>query len=314
MKSVREIGIVAFMLLAGQGCAHKVSLDPSPSAAEANYPTAEFRAQDQLFHGLGEVALKKGEDLSKVKLEVQGYFEGTIRIDSGFCHIKKTLTYAGTSLVEVALSGPAKESCVIDIVVTTVYPRVYDENTLVYDLKGQLFVKVLTDEKPFHLGSSKVQAGLDTNLYVPVESQGGSVQAIFRGCGSKYDDMVPVNDGEAMISARALAGPERFDRCIYEGFLDMLSGIKRVSWSVWTYDRSFSPLPLPRLDFHGSILRVQADRAVAAIILDEDFELSHKALFRLDPDEEHVLRLLTVKGRSVVCQWLTQRAEWVCRQ
>lgn len=314
MKKVREIGIVAFMLLAGQGCAHRISLDPSPSAAEANYPTAEFRAHGGLFHGLGEVALKKGEDLSKVQLQVQGYFEGTIRVDSGFCHIRKTLTYAGTSLVDVPLSGPARESCIIDIVVTTVYPRVYDEGTLVYELKGQLFVKVLPDEKPFFLGSSKVQAGLDTNLYIPVESQGGSVHAVFRGCGSRYDDMVPVNDGEAMVSARALAGPERYERCVYEGFIDMLTGIKRVSWSVWTYDRAFTPLPLPRLDFEGDRLRVEADRAVAVILLDGDYELSHRATFRLDPDEEHTLRLLTVKGRSVVCQWTRERSEWLCRQ
>jgi hypothetical protein len=302
------------LLVTGHGCATPVSLDPSPPAAASNYPTAEFWAQGKLFHGLGEVALKKGQSLSDIDLKVQGYFEGTIRVDSSFCHLRKSASYSGMELVAFPLTGTASESCVVDIVVTTVYPQLYDSTTLVYEMKGQLLVKVIPDQKPFFLASSKVQDRTDTNLFVPVEATMGSVQALFKGCGVSYVDSVPVNDGDAMISARSLSGPAPLDRCVYEGFLEGLGGVKRVSWAVWIYAKEFAPLPLPRLDFNGDTLRIDGDASVAAIVFDKSYKFGSKASFKLNQDEDHMLRLLTVKGRSVVCQWVQGKGEWVCRQ
>lgn len=310
---VERISVIILLIL-GQGCVHTPSLDPSPPAAAANYPTAEFRAQGKLFHGLGEVALKKGQSLADVDLKVQGYFGGTIRIDSGFCHLRKSILYNDMELVPVPLTGSAQESCVIDITVTSIYPKDIDRNTLVYELKGQLLVKVIPDQRPFFLSSSRIPQGTDTNLFVPLDSTMGSVEVVFRGCGFSYEDTVPINDGEAMISARSVGGPEPLRRCIHEGFIDAPGEIKRVSWNVWYYAKEFSPLPLPRLNFNGDILTVEGDPSVAAIIFDDDFTLGSKATFRLDQDSEHMLRLLTVKGRSVVCQWMQGRGEFVCRQ
>lgn len=308
-------GITVILLLAsGQGCATQLSLDPSPSAAASNYPTAEFWAQGKVFHGLGEVALKKGEPLASIDLKVQGYFEGTIRVDSGFCHIKKSTSYTGMDLVSFPMTGKADESCVLDIVVTAVYPKVYDSNTLVYEMKGQLLVKVIPDQKAFFLGSSKIQDRTDGNLYVPIDGGMGSVQAIFKGCGANFLETVPVNDSEAQISARAVTGPSPVDRCVYEGFVEGLGGIKRVSWNIWYYAKGFAPLPLPRLDFNGDTVKVEGDPSVAAIIFDSTYKLGYKASFKVNQDEDHMLRLLTAKGRSVVCQWVQGKGEWVCRQ
>lgn len=316
MMSVRVIKkILAILLLVGgPGCVHRPSLDPSPPAAASNYPTAEFRVQGKLFHGLGEIALKKGEPLANVDLKVQGYFGGTIRVDSGFCHLRKSVQYSGMELVPIELEGSAKESCILDITVTSIYPSDIDQTTLVYELKGQLLVKVLQDQRPFVLSSSKVQQGTDTNLYVPVDGKMGSVDVVFRGCGFAYEDTVPINDGEAMISARWVGGPEPMKRCVHEGFIDAPGEIKRVSWNIWIYAKDFAPLPLPRLDFNGEILEVFGDPAVAAIIFDDDYDLGSKGRFRLEQDEDHTLRLLTVKGRSVVCQWFQGRGEFQCRQ
>lgn len=305
---------IVSLLVTSHGCATPVSRDPSPPAAASNYPTAEFWAQGKLFHGLGEIALKKGQSLADINLKVQGYFGGTIRVDSSFCHLRKSASYSGMELVSFPLTGTASESCVVDILVSSVYPEIYDSSTLVYEMKGQLLVKVIPDQKPYFLASSKVQDRTDTNIFVPVEATIGSVQAVFKGCGSSYVDTVPVNDGEAMISARSLAGPAPLDRCVYEGFVEGLGGIKRVSWAVWFYAKDFAPLPLPRLDFNGDTVRIESDPAVAAIIFDKNYKLASKASFKLNQDEEHMLRLLTVKGRSVVCQWVQGKGEFVCRQ
>lgn len=315
MIGPRETIFAILMLLIGPGCVHRPSLDPSPPAASANYPTVEFRVQGKLFHGLGEVALKKGEPLSSIDLKVQGYFGGTIRVDSGFCHLRKSIGYSGMELVPIPLEGKAQESCVVDITVASIYPSDIDQSTLVYELKGQLLVKVIPDQRPFFLGSSRVQERTDTNLFVPVDSTSmGSVQAVFRGCGFAYDDVVPINDGDAMISARSVSGPEPLSRCVHEGFIDSPGELKRVSWNIWIYAKDFSPLPLPRLIFDGEILHVEADPAVAAIILDHDYELGPRGTFRLEQGEEHTLRLVTVKGRSIVCQWLQGRGEFECHQ
>jgi hypothetical protein len=314
MKLVALTELVILLLIGGQGCATQLSLDPSPSAAASNYPTAEFWAQGKLFHGLGEIALKKGEPLAALSLKVQGYFEGTIRVDSGFCHLRKSLNYSDTGLLPIPLEGKAVDSCVLDIVVTSVYPKVYDSNTLVYEQKGQLLVKVLTDQKPFFLASSRVQEKSDVWLHVPTEGLTGSIQAVFRGCGHEYTDTVPINDSEALLSARWVGGQQLPARCVFEGFLEGLGGITRVSWNVWSYAREFSPLPLPTLVYDGERLMVRGDPSVAAIVLDDSVELSSKAVFKLEQEKGHVLRLITVKGRSVVCQWLPPRSEWVCLQ
>jgi hypothetical protein len=314
MIDLKRISLAILLLMGGPGCVHQPNPDPSPSAAVSNYPTAEFRAQGQLFHGLGEVALKKGAPLSSIEFKVQGYFGGTIRVDSAFCHLRKSISYAGSELVPIAFDGLARESCVIDITVASIFPSEIDRAALVYEMKGQLLVKVLSDGRPFHLASSKVPEGTDTNLFVPVDGISGSVGAVFRGCGHAYDDTVPINDGEAMVSARSVSGPEPLKRCVHEGFIDSPGELKRVSWNIWIYSKAFTPLPLPKLEFNGETLRVDADPSVAAILFDEAYTLSNKASFKLDQGQTHTLRLLTVKGRSVVCQWIQPRGEFECRQ
>lgn len=314
LRLVKSMIVLVSLLIAGQGCAHQPSLDPSPPAAASNYPTAEFWAQGQLFHGLGEISLKKGEPLSKIQLRVQGYFGGTIRVDSGFCHIKKSSNYDGMELVNFPLEGAAKESCLLDIVVSVIYPKGVDSTTLVYEMKGQLFLKVLTDDKPFMLSSSRIPDRSDSSLFVPVDGMGGAVQVIFKGCGFEYIDSVAVNDGEAIVSARSVSGGAPMEKCLHEGFISTLTGVKRVSWNIWYYAKGFAPLPLPKLQFAGEYLRVAGDFATAAIILDDNYKLVYAAVFKLDPTEDHILRLLTVKGRSVLCQWFPARMEWVCRQ
>ncbi|MCJ7520996.1 MAG: hypothetical protein MUP21_02065 [Dehalococcoidia bacterium] len=314
MMKLFTVFFLVLTVLSGQGCAHKLNLDPSPPSALSGYPSAEFWVQGRLAHGLAEVVLRKGDSLNAIALEVQGYFSGTIRVDSGYCHLKKSINYSDMDLVPFELSGKAESSCLINILVSSVYPGSYDASALVYELKGQLLVKVMASDKPVFVASTIVQARSDAGLAVPYDGAFGSVKATFRGCDQDYQDTLGVTDGYVIIRSKALLRDMYTDQCTYEGYLNGVSGILRVSWNIWVYAREFSPLPLPKLLIDGRYLMVTADPTVAAVILDDRYELGNTARFTWDTGTPHTLRVLTVKGRSTVCRWDLFGSEWTCYQ
>jgi len=302
------------LVLSGQGCAHKPNLDPSPPSGASGYPSAEFWVQGRLAHGLGEVVVRKGDPLNGIQLEVQGYFSGTIRIDSGYCHLKKSINYTDTELVPFELEGKAESSCLISILVSSVYPSSYDSATLVYELKGQLLVKVMPTDKPVYVASSKVKARTDTGLSIPYDGGLGGVKATFRGCDQDYSERLSVMDNQVLMRSQALLRDMYTDQCTYEGYLDGTAGILRVSWNIWVYAQEFSPLPIPKIKMDGQHVMVTADSTVAAVLLDDRYELGNLARFKWDSGVPHTLRVLTVKGRSAVCRWNVFGSEWTCYQ
>lgn len=302
------------LVLSGQGCAHRLNLDPSPPSGASGYPSAEFQVQGRLAHGLAEVVLRKGDPLNAIQLEVQGYFSGTIRIDSGYCRLKKSVNYSDTELVPFELEGKAESSCLINILVSSVYPSSYDSATLVYELKGQLLVKVMPTAKPIYVASSKVKARTDTGLSIPYDGGFGGVKATFHGCDQDYSERLSVIDSQVLMRSQALLRDMYTDQCTYEGYLDGTAGILRVSWNIWVYARDFSPLPIPKIAIDGRYVTVTADPTVAAVILDDTYSLGNVARFKWDSGVPHTVRALTVKGRSAVCRWEIFGSEWKCYQ
>jgi hypothetical protein len=315
MHLIQRLCLVALLLFSGQSCAtHPHSFDPSPRASESGYPTAEFVAQGKLFHGLGEIAIREGEPLSSIGLEVQGYFEGTIRVSSSACHVRKVYNYLGFERPSFTFEGRAYENCVLDITVSVVFPRPSFASPIVFEMKGKLLVKVVSDYRPYFIASSKIPERGQTSIFVPTDSRRGSVLAFLKGCSCEFIDTLPVVDGGVIINASSLDDRKDVGSCLYEGYIKTHSVFKRITWLILVYARDFLPLPLPSIQTFGGTVRVDADSAVSAIILDGDFQLASRAVFQIDPDEEHTLRLLTVKGRSIVCQWTPQTSEWTCRQ
>lgn len=300
---------LAFLILSlSSSCSTPLRQDPSPAAADVGYPTAEFRAGGKLFHGLGEVLVERGAPLNHARLVVQGYHEGVIRVDSLDCGVNQAWQYVDSAALPVEITGTAVQSCLIDIIVSPSFGADAD-GTRVYEMKGQLLVKVLDAGQPWVGFSSKIRAGGDRRVGVPVEPPQPSapVRLFFRGCGSSYDwTGQPVN-GEIWVAAAELSGPVQEGRCAFEGAAQQGDYAKRVSWRVWGYRADFAPLPLPAVELRGRRLEVTADDTVSLLALDGDYVFDTSARFPFDASKTHTLRAFTVKGRSFVCDYVPGR-------
>ncbi len=295
------------------GCRATLQADPSEPAAESGYPTAEFRAGGRLFHGLGEVLLVRGRPLSEVRLEVQGYHDGTIRVDSSACNVSQSWSYTNSERKLVVIPGVATESCLVDIVVAPSFGA--DANGIrVYELKGQLLIKVLDEGMPWVGISSKVHASGDQRIWIPVEPPAPTslVRLLFRGCDSSYDRFGRLVNGALTVLATDLGVPVTESRCLLEGAAKQGDYVKRVSWRIWGYRAGFTPLPLPDISSCFGRLCVTADTTVSLLALDSDYVFKPEARFRFDAARAHVLRAMTVKGRSFVCEYEPAVKEWRC--
>lgn len=301
------------ILLLSPSCVTALRPDPSPPAVDANFPTAEFWAQDRLFHGLGEVSLTRGQPLSAAALKVQGYYKGVIRVDSDGCKIAQSWNYVKHELKTVELHGVAETSCLVDIIVMPTYPGEDGGGERVFEYKGQLFIKVLDDNKDWYGAHTAVKAGNDAGLAIPMGAEVGPNRVVFRGCDINFDRFYPVEKGVINVKLSELGKSVAQRRCVVEGFVQLGNGnVKRVSWHVWTYGIEFAPLPLPSIEVDGDHIVVSSDPPVSAISMDDEYQPGPEAKFRFDDKITHVLRLLTTKGRSTVCQYFPSRG-WGCQ-
>lgn len=299
--------------LSWSGCSTVLPPDPSMPTLEANYPTAEFSVGDQVFHGLGEVSIEKGEPLSALQFNVQGYFDGAVRVDSSRCDVHLSQRYKDSQQVTIPLMGPATTSCIFDITVSPTFPNQKSFLDTVYELKGELLVKVLEPGEHWYGFSSRIRRDGEARLLVPVPTEDQSAQVVFRGCGISYDSVEDLTDKSIDISTIDFMPDMKKERCVLEGFVRYEEiRIKKVTWRIWGFSPDFSPLSEPVIVEKDDRLFVEGDLTVAAVSLDNEFILGSDADFKFDNKKDHILRLVTVKGRSVLCRYLTKRGKWWC--
>lgn len=298
-------------LLVTAGCAHLLRPDPSPAATESHYPTAEFRADGATHVGLGVVVLREGSPYSDLGFAVQGYLEGTIRVDSARCHLGATYEYAASALMPITIAGKARESCVVDISVFPRWPKERESALHVSDFKGQLLIKVVPLEGRWYGVAEKVRAGTDAELRIPSLAEAPS-RVFVRGCSTMFDESRPAAGGVLSLQLSELVKEIGTQACSFEGASKQDGQVERLSWLVWGYDKGFAPLPEPVLEVVKDELRVASDKAVSIIMMDDQYVVDYKAEFPFTKDADHTLRLLTVKGRSVVCSWTKEGQAWSC--
>jgi hypothetical protein len=299
---------MASLLLLGS-CSAVLQPDSSPVASEVGYPTAEFRAGGQLFHGLGEVAIDEGSPYGEVDLSIQGYYTGSIRIDSERCNIHKTVMYENSEAVNVNIDGPGKESCIIDF---TVYPKYPAGDEIVYGFKGRLLIKVLPPQTFWYGKSYKVKEGTNIKIRIPFETEGAS-QLSFRGCGLRMDGFADTSDGSFVLWSLDLL-KSGSPQCVYEGYVYNADRNKRLSITLWKYSEEFTPLPIPFIKTRKDKIYIVGDPSVSVIGLDDTYKLKSSCELPFTEFSGHTLRLLTIKGRSVVCEWIKDKKAWRCLQ
>lgn len=307
---MKKLFIASLLLLAA--CTH-LQTDSSVSAIGAGYHTAEFRVKDEIYHGLGIVSVIQGSSLADIGLKVQGYYSGTIRVDSEDCQIHSSASYSNFDLIPIALTGVADKSCIVSVVVSPVYPAQNHSPVEVFGFQGHFGIKVLKAGEDWVGSTEKVTGHFSKELNFNVGGD-GLVRGVFTGCGIDFDKALPLENGILKLNLSDLVKFDPVSTCVIEGVI--ISPIYKdllVSIVVAQYSSNFVPLPLPVITMTPGKVAVTGDATVSVVGLDQAHYFSTHRTFNLaDTTGPHLIRILTVKGRSVLCS--LKKGEWQCLQ
>jgi len=305
-----------FLLLLVTGCSH---LRPDPvaiPAIEAGYPTVEILACGQRWNGLAVCSVNKGEPYSGIGLKIQTYFEGTVAIDAKNCDIDLAppLSYENSELISVKLPELANKNCVISVTVSPKYPKEESQDIKVYSYRGHIAIRVIDDGANWEGEAYKVTGNFRAEMGVFVGTQ-TQVRVVASGCGRNiYDETLPSPGGHLTIPIHDIVSPNLdVETCVIEGFIrdpqyeDILFNI-----IVSKYDERFVPLPTPVVEIKGQDqIRIKGDEAVSIVSLNNKYEVDMEHKFEFNPAKPNVIRVLTVKARSVIGVWKANSWEWL---
>lgn len=286
------VGATAIFL---SGCGTLRSDNVIP-AIDANYPTVEFSCNDQKFVGLG-VCTHDGA----IRVSIQGYFTGNMRVDSERCGIRDAFTYTNNMVKTYEIL--ATTSCVIDVTVSPEYQRYSD--TKQASLVGQIYLKYLTGGKTTIAMESKISKDTDEMF---VFTSDAPARVVFKdGDTSVFDKIVDPVGGAIQIRFSDLS--VKSNRAVLEGVAFLSSGPQRLTWHVWVYDSKFVPLAFPSISYDGKRVRVVMDKNVAITELDGDVSFSESPKFKTE--SPNTMRLLTAGGRVVIGRYSDGGWSWI---
>lgn len=292
--------LVAVLL---SGCGATLRPDGGKPALEYGYPTAEIEVRGERVLGLAMVSIKKGEALSSLRIGVQGYFSGSIRAVSRDCEFDQTLRYENHQLVRLPLTGAAERNCLFTFTVTPEYDeslrRGVDD---IHNFRGHVAVRV-TDGEPWRGTTRKVAGNFRSFFRFKVEGT-QDVRVVFNGCKSpQYDARLTPAQGLVSFPVHEAVKATAPDFCVLDGFALNSQNDISLNVAVALYRADFSPLPKPVLTIEDGSLKVSGDENVSIVSMDSAYIVNREAAFKFDATKPHVLRLLTVKGRVVLCTY-----------
>jgi len=264
------------------------------------------------MNGLQIVVLKEGQPLSEMDLQLQGYYQGAVTIDSELCEIHDSFRYVGATLHDYTLPGVAEKSCLLDMVVAHEWPKEDSSGLVIDPVKGRIWM-VVTNRK-IYTQTNKVKEGLEAHLRFPGPEGDGSARVVLRSgapCAVSYDETHAVVNGEIEVKMSDLGAFKSGDQCQVSGAVIGSSERYRLAWMFWVYDKTFTPLPKPTIEIDGDEIDIEAHTGVSIVALDNLYKVHYKADFDFDPMKPHVLRLMTVKGRLLVGLWDPADREWI---
>jgi len=308
MKSL--ISILLLIILSG--CSH-LRPDASLPATESNYDTAEIVACGKRWHGLGVCRLSPDEPLESLKIGVQGYSDGEVAWYSQGCQIDYLESYSNNSEISLNKSGLLTRSCLITVTVSPKFSRGVKGDLVVSSFRGHIAVKLVSSKEHWLGETRKFSGHFEDYLKVPVQG-GTSATVVFRGCGTDYKKQENVVAKYVLANISEAAGEVYPNPCILDGFVFVNDYPDQVLIDVLIhrYNEDFIPLPIPEMVIEKNKLKVKASVNVSIVSLDKDYVMSNEHEFSFDASKKHVFRALTVKGRSVVCEW--NLSQWTCQQ
>lgn len=313
----RSLAITLLALASLTSCGKKLRPDPIDiPAQEANYPTAEIWVKDEFHHGLVMTSIKRGRPYRDLRVRVQGYYKGSVQIESEDCGISLDRQYTQNELIDVDIPRLADRDCVISVLVT---PSFDGQDVKVHSFQGHIGIKVLDyeddDDDYINWVGHQVKMSDVSDPFVEIDTgtAGDEADVFLSGCGKEMSDTISMNNGVVVIPmGRAVEHQKQL--CVLEGRISVEEYEDlHVNILVAVYDNKFTPLTIPMVKVGTDTIDVEARQAVSIISLNEEYEFDYDASFEFDRYGSNILRLLTVKGRSVLGKWdnIMQRWIWV---
>lgn len=296
------------------GCGHSLHPDTEKlSAIGGGYPTAEFTACGGLWHGVGICVVEEGSDLEDIDFAIQGYYAGSVRIDSGQCGITDTRIYRDNQQIKNILHGEATRSCVLTFTVSPEYPGQKNSEIVTSSFRGHLRLKVIPKGQYIKSAVFRIPETFHKTWSFGVGEE-GPVEVYFEGCGISYHkQFTPGANHRVSVPLEDLfSGTAR--TCVLEGvvrskkYKDLL-----LTAIVAVYSDAFNLVPLPLIEYKNQRLKVVADPAVAVLSVGSEYVLDNQHSFKVS--RKSIIRMLTVKGRSNlgIFDPATGSVEWILR-
>lgn len=315
MKKLKTMALLFVLSVMFTGCSHLREDPVAIPAIEAGYPTAEIIACGNRWNGLAICKIKRGEPYSTINLKIQTYFDGTVAVDAKNCDIdlEPPISYENSQLLEIKLPELANRNCLISVTVSPKYPDEESQDIKVFSYRGHIAIRVVEDELDWYGKIFKVTGLFDASMNIFVGTP-TSVRVVASGCGTRlYDKTIPTPNGYLEIPVHDIASANLgVKTCMIEGFIrdqqfkDILFNIVLTK-----YDERFVPLPTPIVEVTGGEIRIKGDEAVSIVSLNDKYEVGMEVKFDFDVNKPNVIRLLTVKARSVIGIWKAGDWEWL---
>lgn len=310
------------------GCqTHKLHNDPNIAAVAVGYPSIEFQACGNLYNGLGTCYLRKDQSLSLINLKIQGYYKGTGRVFSEACDVDQSFTYEDHALVSIKMpEGLVKRSCVFNMVLSPEYPNQYESGLEVFPLTGSLILRASHGEHIWRGEVRKVSGNWHSFLSLPLWSPTNRAYVGFFGCGRNYEQFFDAYNGLLEIPLELGVIKEPNTVCVADGAA-MTDALWDYSFTVviaqyatelpqvakWQ-GMGFTPLAEPSISLSGNSISILGEEAVSLIGLNGLYVLGNKAVYHnFERGKKGSIRLVTVKGRTIVGEWepLKQEFKWI---
>lgn len=315
-----------FFLTALTGCGTaRLVEDPVIPAAVANYPTLEFRACGKTFHGQGICYLQKGQPFDSVELRIQGYFQGTGRVVSQACKLDYTFTYTDSELIRINLPNSEPEkNCAVNITLSPEYPKEWRSGIEVYSLIGVLGVRLQSGDETWVGETRRLTGNWKSNLSLSLGPNHTSARVVIRGCGIAYDRVLSAPGGNLYVPLEQAVKREERGSCVAEGVALTSGGDFTFSVLVTQYATElpndpkwkgygFGPLAIPVTELSSGSIKLTGPEQVSVVSVDQTHKIASKGKFSFDRTEPHIIRLITVKGRTVLGLWEPgdQEVTWI---
>lgn len=317
MKKLRSLLSLLAAVVVGSGCAG-MRPDPSPSAVDSNYPSAELYLRGELSNGIAVTSAFPGERWDSVNPMVQTYGKGILDVVSTNCpELTQSFSYQENEKIQIRpKSGHLfLDSCLITVTVRPQFPKSVSDGIEVYNLRGHFVIRSM--ESGTWVGSSyKVTGAWQQEHVFQVPEETSRVAIVINGCGiSHWRSERTVKNGQFKIALHEISRGFLDRPCILTGFYSTNLGAEAdFDIVLVNYKPEFTPLAYPSIQEKPDKLNIDSDRIVSIVAVNKNYKISNAGSFSWNPEKRTIVRIWTNKGRTAFCERIPTKAKWECHQ